>query len=201
MWSVAPSSITRRPAGYVGTRHETIGSDILAVYEALVAISPGSAQRLANQTIGEAYVEQLAKVKPDGWYPIAWLLELMDRVDAKLGRYALMRMGRVLFQLSHEGKAPIKSGRDVVYGIDAMYRAANRGDGIGGWRVVEFERDRAVLEKTTPHHCAMEEGILLQAFTSVKSPAVITQARCFRDGHPLCEFHVLPSSSGPAWTG
>ena len=125
----------------------------------------------------------------------------MDRIDERIGRYALMKMGRELFKLSHEGRAILGSGRDVIYGFDAMYRAANRGEDIGGWRVVSFESTRAVLEKTTPHHCAMEEGILLQALQSVHSPAVVTQERCFRDGAELCEFLVLPSVSGRAWTG
>jgi hypothetical protein len=191
----------RKPAGYVGRGHETIGSDILAVQRSLEWMAEKATPKLPVQILGQDQLDRLATIKPDGWYPIELLIELMDRVETKLGRYALMKMGRVLFKLSHEGKAPIASGRDVVYGADAMYHAANRGDDIGGWRVITFEPDRAVLEKTTPHHCAMEEGLLLQAFASVGAPSVITQERCIRDGAPLCEFLILPSASGPAWSG
>jgi hypothetical protein len=191
----------RKPSGYAGRHHETIGSDILAVQRSLEWLAEKATAKLPAQILGQEQLDRLATIKPDGWYPIEWLLEMMDRIEGKLGRYALMKMGRVLFKLSHEGKAPIQTGRDVVYGIDEMYRNANRGGDIGGWRVVSFERDRAVLEKTTPHHCAMEEGILLQAFSSVNAPSVITQERCVRDGAPLCEFLILPSASGPSWGG
>jgi hypothetical protein len=191
----------RRPSGYVGRRHETIGSDLLAVQRSLESLAEKSTQRLPGQIIGHDQIQRLATVKPDRWYPIEWLLELMDRIESRIGRYALMQMGRAVFKLSHEGRAPLGSGRDVIFGIDAMYHAANRGEQIGGWRVLSFEADRAVLEKTTPHHCAMEEGILLQALQSVGAPAVITQERCFREGAELCEFLILPSVSGHAWSG
>jgi hypothetical protein len=191
----------RRPSGYVGRRHETIGSDLLAVQRSLESLAEKATQRLPGQILGPDQLQRLATVRPDGWYPIDWLLELMDRIDARIGRYALMQMGRAVFKLSHEGRSPLASGRDVIYGIDGMYHAANRGEQIGGWRVVGFERDRALLEKTTPHHCAMEEGILLQALQSVGTPAVVTQQRCFREGAELCEYLILPSVSGRHWTG
>jgi hypothetical protein len=191
----------RKPSGYVGRQHETIGSDLLAVQKSLEWLAEKATQRLPAQIIGPEHLARLATVKPHDWYPIDWLLELMDRLDSRIGRYALMKMGRVLFTLTHEGKAPLGSGRDVIFGIDAMYHAANRGEQIGGWRVLSFEADRAVLQKTTPHHCAMEEGILLQALQSVNAPSVVTQERCFREGADLCEFLILPSVSGRAWTG
>jgi hypothetical protein len=191
----------RKPRGYVGERHETIGSDLLAVQKSLESLAEKATQRLPTQIIGPEHLARLATVKPDGWYPIEWMLELMDRIEARIGRYALMQMGRVLFKLSHEGRSTLTSGRDVVFGIDAMYHAANRGEQIGGWRVISFEADRALVEKTTPHHCAMEEGLILQALQSVHAPSVITQERCFREGADLCELLILPSVSGRAWTG
>jgi hypothetical protein len=191
----------RMPKGYVGRRHETIGSDLLAVQRSLEALAEKATQRLPTQIIGPEYLARLATVKPTGWYPIQWLLELMDRIDSRIGRYALMQMGRAVFRLSHEGRAPLGSGHDVIFGVDAMYHAANRGEEIGGWRVVSFDASRAVLEKTTPHHCAMEEGILLQALQSVQAPSVIEQDRCVREGDDLCEFVILPSVSGPSWKG
>jgi hypothetical protein len=191
----------RKPKGYVGRRHETIGSDILAVQKSLAWLAEKATQRLPAQILGPEQLARLETIKPKGWYPIEWLLELMDRIESHIGRYALMKMGRELFTLTHQGRAPLTSGRDVVFGIDAMYRAANRGEQIGGWRVVSFDAERAVLEKTTPHHCAMEVGILLQALQSVQVPSVITQERCFREGEELCQFVILPSASGPSWSG
>lgn len=194
----------RRPRGYVGHNHETIGSDILAVKRSLEhLVGEHATPRLPAQVLLPEQVARLEEVRPDRWYPIAWLLELMERIDERLGRYALLKMGRTLFNLSHEERvAPkVSCGRDIIYGLDGMYHAANRGEQIGGWKVLAFDAGRAVVEKTTPHHCAMEEGIVAQALTVVGAPAVIVQDACLREGADACRFIVLPSTSGKAWTG
>jgi hypothetical protein len=108
-----------------------------------------------------SHSDALAAVDPRGWYPIGVLLEAMERIDAKLGNEGLRQMGRLLFKLSHEQRVAPRSAREreVIHGLDSMYHYANRGEGIGGWRVALFEPGLAHVEKTTPHHCAMEEGI------------------------------------------
>src|SRR5258708_5816302 len=146
-------TVRRRPRGYVGRDHETIGSDILSVFKIL---------KLPEQVLGAEEVEKLSAVDSSAWYPIEWLLDLMDRLDRELGHYGLLRMGRTLFDLSHKERVleVATCAHDIVYGIDAMYHHANRGKGIGGWKVVRFEPGLAELEKTTPHHSVMEQGIL-----------------------------------------
>jgi hypothetical protein len=187
-------STQRRPKGYVGTDHETIGSDILAVLGAL---------RLPEEILGKATFERLKEVKPEDWYPIGWLLELMEELDRRVGRFALMRMGRKLFKLSHEARVRqvAHSARDVLYGMDAMYHHANRGKSIGGWRVLQFSPGHAELEKTTPHHCAMEEGILLEALSLVGCRALVEQAECFRKGATACIYVVTSSIVDRRWSG
>lgn len=155
------------------------------------------------QILGAEAMARLSTVTPHGWYPIEWLLEMLETLDAKLGRNGLRQVGRTLFKLSHQERVlqVARSGRDIVYGIDAMYHHANRGDRIGGWKVLTFEEGRAELEKTTPHHCTMEEGILAEALTAVGSPAVVTQRQCFREGADACIYVIIPAVSGPRWTG
>jgi hypothetical protein len=183
-----------RPRGYVGTNHETIGSDILAVVESL---------QFPEQVLGAPLTEELRRIDRDGWYPISRLLDLMDQLDAKLGRYGMLKMGRTLFRLSHEAnvKRNAKSARDIIYGIDAMYHHANRGTGIGGWHVLSFEPGRAELEKTTPHHCVMEEGILSQGLSTVGVPALVSQSECLREGARICHYVVTSAIADKRWTG
>jgi hypothetical protein len=194
----------RRPRGYAGRNHETIGSDILAVRRSLEhLVGEHATPKLPGQVLLPEQIARLDQVRAGDWYPIAWLLELMERIDERLGRYALVKMGRTVFSLLHEERVAPQAavGRDIVYGMDAMYHAVNRGEQIGGWKVLAFGPSRAVLEKTTPHHCAMEEGILAQALTAVGAPAVITQEACLRQDADACRFVLLPSTSGRAWTG
>ncbi|HSC86702.1 MAG TPA: hypothetical protein VLC09_05500, partial [Polyangiaceae bacterium] len=92
-----------------------------------------------------------------------------------------------------------KSARDVVYGIDGMYHHANRGSGIGGWKVLEFQPGYAELEKTTPHHCVMEQGILTAALTAVGCPSNVTQRACLREGADVCIFSISSALTDTRW--
>jgi hypothetical protein len=182
----------RRPRGYIGKDHVTIGSDIAALLAIL---------KLPEQVLGAEEAEKLRQVDPNGWYPIAWLLELMEKLDQRIGHYGLVRMGRTLFKMSHEArvKEVAKSARDIVHGIDGMYHHANRGTGIGGWRVIKFEPGYAELEKTTPHHCVMEQGILTEALSAVGCPGMVSQRECFRKGADLCIFTITSALTDARW--
>lgn len=184
----------RRPKGYAGTRHQTIGSDILAVLHIL---------KLPEQVLGTEEARKLAAIDTADWYPIGWLLELMETLDKKVGHYGLLRMGRTLFQLSHEArvKEVAHSARDILYGLDEMYHFANRGEHIGGWKVLRFEPGFAELEKTTPHHCIMEQGLLSAALAAVGAPGIVAQQQCFRQGADCCVYTISSSVTDERWTG
>jgi hypothetical protein len=187
-------TLRRRPKGYLGTNHETIGSDIRAVLKIL---------KLPEQILGKEDSVRLAAIDPKSWYPIELLLDLMTKLDREIGHYGLLRMGRALFNLSHEervGKAAT-SARDIVYGINDMYRHSNRGRNIGGWEVLGFEPGNATLEKTTPHHCVMEQGILSAALSSVGCPCIVSQTKCFREGAEACHYVISSSFTDERWSG
>jgi len=192
--------VQRRPKGYVGIHHETIGSDILAVMRSLQHLV-GETATVPKHILTVEQHERLAGVTADGWYPIEWLLDLMDTLDKRLGRYALIKMGRTLFRDTHERRVLeiAQKGRDIIYGFDDIYRHANRGEKIGGWRVLSFDSNGATLEKTTPHHCAMEEGILAQALAAIDAPSMVSQSACFRLGSESCIYQITPAVSDARW--
>lgn len=135
--------MTRLPRDYRGVGHETIGSDILSILRVV---------SFPEQVLGPDLAKRVAQVEPNGWYPIGMLLELMEQVEAKIGRLGLVQMGRNLFRLSHEArlKEVASCAGDVVFGIDSMYHHANRGVDIGGWKVIHFQPGLARLEKKHP---------------------------------------------------
>jgi hypothetical protein len=184
----------RLPRAYQGIDHETLGSDVLSLLDSVL---------MPEQLLGAEVVSALRTLRHDGWYPIATLLEPLERLDKVLGPSSLRRVGWSIFKLSHEQelKRGTPSARDIVYGIDGMYHHANRGREIGGWQVVHFAPGEAHLEKTTPHHCVVEEGILEAAFRAIDVPAVIYQAACFRRGHEACRFVITSHVTGRKWTG
>jgi hypothetical protein len=184
----------RKPKGYQGIDHETVGSDLLAVLSTVV---------MPENVLGTELLTRLRTVEPSGWYPISWMLQINEALDAKLGRNGLRQMGRQLFRDTHAEavKRTANSARDIIYGLDGMYHHANRGLGIGGWLVTQFEPGSAKLEKTTPHHCVMEEGILAEALMTVGVPALVRQSACFRTGAESCHYEVSAPVYDARWTG
>lgn len=185
---------TRLPRGYRGVRHETIGSDLLAILK--VTKTP-------EYTLGPELAAKLAAVKMDGWYPISLMLETLEALDARLGSFGLRNVGWELFRLSHADafRKNVHSARQFVHGFDAIYRAANRGTDIGGWQVLSFTGDSAELEKTTPHHCGMEEGIVQEALKTLGVLALVSQSQCFRKGAESCRFTIHSQTRDTRWTG
>lgn len=179
---------------YENRTHETIGSDILAVLGVL---------KFPEQVLGEEWVKRLRALSPGGWYPVETLLVLLDALEKKGGRASLVQMGRQLFRDSHRARLTpeLKSAGDVVFGIDSMYRHANRGTDIGGWKVTRFAPGMAMLEKSTPHLCGLEEGILYEALHTVGAESLIVQSRCRARGDAVCEFELRSSVRDARWMG
>ena len=175
-------------------QHQTIGSDILAVLKTL---------KHPKEILGVEWVERLSVLQPNDWYPIRLLLDLLDALDKRTGSAAILAMGRELFRMSHQARLTpdLKSAGDVLYGIDGMYHHANRGTDIGGWQVLRFQPGVGVLRKTTPHHCALEEGILHEALHIVGADSLIVQSKCMRRGEPACEFELRSAVRDQRWVG
>lgn len=171
------------PKSYVGKNHETIGSDILSVLQVIT---------MAESLLGAELAQKLRAVKPDQWYPIGLLLDSMELVAKKVGRTGLVQMGRNLFRLTHQEKflSVATCVGDFAYGAHGMYLAANRGEGIGGWKLLAFEPGLAILENSTPHRCEMEEGIFAEAMVALKLPVTVKQTACVHDGAPNCIFQA-----------
>jgi len=184
----------RRPRGYFGEDHTTLGSDILAVTKIL---------KLPEQVLGKQEADRLKTIEADGWYPIEWLLGLMEILEAHVGPYGLMQLGRKQFQMSHKDRVALvaKSARDILYGIDGMYHHTNRGRGIGGWRVLKFEAGSCEIEKNTAHHCLMEHGILTEALLTVGCACNVVQTQCFIDGADTCVYQVTSAFVDQRWAG
>jgi hypothetical protein len=182
----------RRPRGYYGEDHTVLGSDILAVLKIL---------KMPEQVLGKEESERLKLVQPEGWYPIEWLLGVMEILEAHVGKYGLMQLGRKLFDLSHKQRvmSHAKTVRDIVYELDRMYHHTNRGRGIGGWQVLRFEPGVADLEKTTAHHCMVEQGMLTEALLAVGTACNVVQTRCFLDGADSCIYQVTSAFVDQRW--
>jgi len=182
----------RRPRGYTGEDHTTLGSDILTVLKIL---------KLPEQVLGKRESDRLKQVRPDGWYPVEQLLGLMEILEAHVGNYGLMQLGRRMFE-GHKPRVLVtaKTAKDVLYAFDDIYHHANRGTGIGGWTVLKFEPGHAEVENNTPHHCIMEQGMLTEALLAVGCACNVTQKRCFRDGADTCIFEITSAFADRRWS-
>lgn len=184
----------RLPRTYLGIQHETKGSDLLSLLNAL---------QLPERTLGPELTERLKKVRESEWYPIDLLLDGFEKLAARSDAFALRNVGYRIFQMSHAEnvKRAVHSARELLHGFDHIYKDVNRGIGIGGWKVVKFEPGYAQLEKTTPHHCVVEEGIVEEALRTVGVPAQVSQSQCFRKGAEACIYEIRSSVTDQRWNG
>ncbi len=183
----------RLPRGYYGEGHSTLGSDLLAVKGIL---------KLPEQVLGPREWERLKLVKAEAWYPIEQLLALMEILEAHVGSYGLMQLGRKLYESTHKQRVLLsaRNAKDILYGLDKMYHHSNRGAGIGGFQVLRFEPGLADVEKNTAHHCIVEQGMLTEALLSVGSACNVTQTRCFREGADTCVYRVTCAFADAHWS-
>jgi hypothetical protein len=159
--------------------------------------------RAPEDVLGNDRAAALRSLDPNQWYPIGVLLELLEHLQARVGRASVVKMGRQLFLDSHAQRvaAEVTSAGDVIFGIDRWYHHANRGEGLGGWKVLRFGPGVAFLEKTTPHLCALEEGILLEALHLTNTDALIVQPQCFHLGAEACVFELHSTVRDARWLG
>lgn len=183
----------RKPKGYVGLNHMTRGGDIVAILKVL---------HTPALTLGEDNLRRLSQINSESWYPISTLLDMLELLDAKLGAPGLKSVGWMIFSTFHSAQArqTFDNARDLLYALDAMYKMGNKGHRIGGWEVLEFRPGHAVLEKTTPHHCAMEEGIIEEAMRTMGVKAAVDQPECFRKGAPACRFRIQTTVTDSRWS-
>ncbi len=179
---------------YRSTNHQVLGSDILSIVDVLP---------LPEQLLGKERAQALREVKPGEWYPISMMLEPLDAVAAKMGDRALIPIGYALIKRSHSEaiRKHFKSAKELLSGFDGLYRRANRGDEIGGWKVLSFEPGKALLENTIPHHCFIQVGIVQEALKVLQIPAVVKQTQCVREGADACHFLVTTTQSDARWLG
>lgn len=57
--------------------------------------------------------------------------------------------------------------------------------------MLTFLPGSAELEKNTPHHCVMEQGILSAALAAVGCPGIVAQRQCFRQGADTCIYTIF----------
>lgn len=179
---------------YDNPSHETLGSDFLAVLNTM---------KFPGEVLGKYWMERLQGIEASHWYPVSIHLELQQQVLHRGGRASLVRMGRQQFRDSHHGRlAPVlNSAGDVLTRVDRMYRHSNRGQKIGGWELLALGPGHAALRKSTPHHCALEEGFLHEALQSVGALAVIAQPSCVLTGGKTCELDVRSQLKDDRWLG
>lgn len=181
-------------------QHEVIGADMLAVRRAVEFLSSSASTKTTSMyvrnVLGNALTERLDAIDPERWYPVSVMLEMERALDDKIGASGLRRMGRALFKhdLSEMTRTHMKSVRESLSALDAMYRTHNRGANLGGWTVRSFTETRAELVKTTPHNCLMEEGILIEACATFDIAVVVAQPECVRNGDDHCLYIVTPTT-------
>lgn len=136
--------------------------------------------------------EELASVQDHEYYPLSLYIELCDYLEARLGTYAFLRVGRKMAAAVVATAFPptIRRVEDAVAEIDAAHRLFCR-PVIGAFEIAKRDPGSITVRYTAPYNCMLQEGLFYEvALRFGAESATVTHSQCRRKGAEACLFEV-----------
>lgn len=148
----------------------------------------GHSQALVQKVLRDAGVDH---IDPNQWYEINWAIDFYFRIYEKIGRGALISVGKKMIETAvfPPGLDDVKS---LLMGLDAAYRLNARGPDIGTI-TCEFDDDNsATLVWNTLGPCPLNIGIIEGCCSRVGVKALVEHGAggCMEEGASSCTYLV-----------
>ncbi len=162
---------------------ETRGTNILAVQSKI--INP----KMIFEGITDYNYDD---VQPDKCYPMKKFTLLTDYIEEKLSVTLLKNIGTgIIPEMKKAGIFPNWTAEEFLKAMPHVYLDANRGAGIGQWKVISEEKNHTVLENTTMHNCTLEERVLMGGLKAFGAKYMkINQTECMKKRDNRCLFDI-----------
>src|SRR5688572_11831147 len=136
--------------------------------------------------------DELPDVRDGRSYPLSLYLELCDYLEARLGVYAFLRVGRRMAVTVMDTAFPpgLKTVEDAIAAIDAAHKLFCR-PVVGAFDVVLRSPGRIALRYTAPYNCTLQEGLFYEVARRYgAADATVEHSECRRRGAPACRFEI-----------
>lgn len=158
-----------------------------ALYSFLLGL--GHSEALVHKVLQDAGVDS---IDPKRWYDINWAMEVYFAIYEKIGRGAMIAVGKKMIET-----APFPPGLDdvkrLLMGLDAAYRLNVRGGADLGGITCEFDDDdSARLVWSTLGPCPLNIGIIEGCCSRVGAAALVEHGAggCMDEGGSSCTYLV-----------
>ncbi|PRP91041.1 hypothetical protein ENSA5_58900 [Enhygromyxa salina] len=147
----------------------------------------GHSKGVVNKLLAAVGVD---RIDPERWYDFAWASALYYKIEAELGRVAVMKVGRKMVEAA-DFPPNIDGIQTLLMSLDHAYRLNARGAGVGEITCVLEGEDGAVLTFTPRFPCALHMGIVEGSCSRYGEQALVEHGEgCMDKGDSACTYHV-----------
>lgn len=135
---------------------------------------------------------EIQNIPSDGYHPISLYLEFCDYLEARLGVYAFLRLGRKVGSAVMDATFPpgLKDVEAAVSQIDIAHRIFCR-PVIGAFEIMARKPGMLTVRNTAPYNCTLQEGLFYEVAIRYGAPnASVHHAACRRKGADACRYEI-----------
>jgi len=135
---------------------------------------------------------ELAGIGNDEFRPISLYIDFCDYLEARLGTYAFLRLGRKMAATVMATSFPpgLYSVEAAIAHLQVAHQEFCR-PLIGAFELTERSPGALVVRYTAPYNCTLQEGLFYEVAIRYGAPsAVVRHAACRRKGAEACRFEV-----------
>ncbi|KIG19187.1 hypothetical protein DB30_04652 [Enhygromyxa salina] len=147
----------------------------------------GHSEAIINKLLSDAGVDQ---IDPERWYDFGWASALYFKIEAEVGRGAIMEVGKKMVETA-EFPPNIDGIQTLLMSLDHAYRLNARGPNVGKISCTIDDDHSAMLEFSPKFPCALHIGIIEGSCSRYGARALIEHADgCIDNGDPACTYYV-----------
>lgn len=135
---------------------------------------------------------ELATLSDREFHPLSLYVELCDYLEARLGIYAWLRVGRRVGASVIETAFPksIRTVEEAIAQIDAAHRMFCK-PLVGAFEVTAKAPRQLDVRYTAPYNCTLQEGLFYEvAIRYGAASAAVAHRACRRKGADACRFEI-----------
>lgn len=147
-------------------------------------------QAVVDKLLADAEVE---RIDPEAWYELDWAFDLFDKIEAELGRAAIVKVGRSMVETAVY-PPEVDSAEKILSSIGYWWELNARGPGIGTMSCDWEDEHTAIIESSVHRcRCSLTYGIIEGACSRYGITPLIEHGAgsCIQEGTgPVCVYRV-----------